>query len=58
MRILIVEFTPQTYVGGDLDLFFKYEFSFLICRNWPLSCRNFSSTQVGTRPQLVSIDGG
>lgn len=38
----IAEFTPQTYVGGDLDLFFK----------------NFSSTQVGTRPQLVSIDGG
>ena len=51
MRILIVKFTPQTCVGGDLDLFFKYEFSFLICRN-------FSSTQVGTRPQLVSIDGG
>ena len=25
MRILIVEFMPQTYVGGDLDLLFKYD---------------------------------
>ncbi|KAF8265229.1 subtilisin-like protein [Lactarius quietus] len=38
----IVELTPQAYVASDLDLFFK----------------NFSSTQLGQRPQLVSIDGG
>ncbi|KAI9435149.1 subtilisin-like protein [Lactarius indigo] len=38
----IVEFTPQAYLGPDLDLFFK----------------KFSSTQIGRRPTLVSIDGG
>ncbi|KAI0261677.1 subtilisin-like protein [Gloeopeniophorella convolvens] len=38
----IVEFTPQAYLAGDLDLFFK----------------NFSSSLVGKRPTLVSIDGG
>ncbi|KAM3419686.1 Tripeptidyl-peptidase SED1 [Cercospora zeina] len=38
----IVEYTPQAYVPGDLDLFFK----------------NFSTKQVGNRPVLQSIDGG
>ncbi|KAI0305677.1 subtilisin-like protein [Multifurca ochricompacta] len=38
----IVEFTPQAFLAPDLDLFFQ----------------NFSSTQVGQRPILVSIDGG
>ncbi|KAF8265790.1 subtilisin-like protein [Lactarius quietus] len=38
----IVEYTPQSYLGSDLDLFFQ----------------NFSLTQVGQRPILVSIDGG
>ncbi|KAI0254130.1 subtilisin-like protein [Lactifluus subvellereus] len=38
----IVEFTPQAFLGRDLDLFF----------------RNFSSTQIGQRPIVVSIDGG
>ncbi|CAL1713696.1 unnamed protein product [Somion occarium] len=38
----IVEFTPQAFLAGDLDLFFG----------------NFSPSQVGTRPTLVSIDGG
>ncbi|KAL0577149.1 hypothetical protein V5O48_004825 [Marasmius crinis-equi] len=38
----IVEFTPQAYLADDLDLFFA----------------NFSPTQVGDRPILVSIDGG
>ncbi|KAI0063498.1 subtilisin-like protein [Artomyces pyxidatus] len=38
----IVEFTPQSYLPGDLDLFFQ----------------NFSKSQVGTRPNLISIDGG
>ncbi|KAH9023489.1 subtilisin-like protein [Lactarius pseudohatsudake] len=38
----IVEFTPETYLSLDLDLFFK----------------KFSSTQIGQRPTLVSIDGG
>ncbi|KAI0044220.1 subtilisin-like protein [Auriscalpium vulgare] len=38
----IVEFTPQAFLAADLDLFFK----------------NFSKTQVGQRPTLVSIDGG
>ncbi|KAI0044218.1 subtilisin-like protein [Auriscalpium vulgare] len=38
----IVEFTPQAYLAEDLDLFFK----------------NFSRSQIGQRPTLVSIDGG
>ncbi|KAH8081328.1 peptidase S8/S53 domain-containing protein [Cristinia sonorae] len=38
----IVEYTPQAYLASDLDLFFK----------------NFSSSQIGQRPNLVSIDGG
>uniref|UniRef100_A0A0W0G632 tripeptidyl-peptidase II n=1 Tax=Moniliophthora roreri TaxID=221103 RepID=A0A0W0G632_MONRR len=38
----IVEFTPQAYVPEDLDIFFG----------------NFSPSQVGARPELVSIDGG
>ncbi|KZT40291.1 hypothetical protein SISSUDRAFT_1060362 [Sistotremastrum suecicum HHB10207 ss-3] len=38
----IVEFTPQSYVQSDLNMFFA----------------NFSPSQVGTTPILVSIDGG
>jgi len=38
----VVEYTPQAYVPGDLDMFFK----------------NFSSSMVGQRPVLASIDGG
>ncbi|KAA1472283.1 hypothetical protein DENSPDRAFT_171643 [Dentipellis sp. KUC8613] len=38
----IVEFTPQAFLAGDLDLFFG----------------NFSPSQVGTRPKLIAIDGG
>ncbi|GAM84188.1 hypothetical protein ANO11243_021810 [Dothideomycetidae sp. 11243] len=38
----IVEYTPQAYVPGDLDNFF----------------RNFSTRQVGDRPIFDSIDGG
>ncbi|KAF2706003.1 subtilisin-like protein [Pleomassaria siparia CBS 279.74] len=38
----IVEYTPEVYVPSDLDLFFK----------------NFSTSQVGERPTLDSIDGG
>lgn len=38
----IVEYTPQAYLGKDLDMFF----------------RNFSTKQVGDRPILDSIDGG
>jgi hypothetical protein len=37
-----VEYTPQAYVASDLDMFFK----------------NFSKSQIGERPTLVSIDGG
>jgi len=37
----IVEFTPQAFLGPDLDLFFA----------------NFSPSQVGTRPIPVLIDG-
>ena len=37
-----VEYTPQSYIPGDLDMFFK----------------NFSSSQVGQRPVLKSIVGG
>jgi tripeptidyl-peptidase I len=38
----IVEYTPQAYVGSDLDLFFA----------------NFSPYQIGDRPIFDSIDGG
>ncbi|KAI0694701.1 subtilisin-like protein [Earliella scabrosa] len=38
----IVEFTPQAFLQGDLDMFFA----------------NFSPSQVGTEPTLISIDGG
>ncbi|KAI0256021.1 subtilisin-like protein [Lactifluus subvellereus] len=38
----IVEFTPQAYLASDLDMFFT----------------DFSNSQVGKRPVLVSIDGG
>lgn len=38
----VVEYTPQAYVPSDLDLFFK----------------NFSTSQVGNRPLVKSIDGG
>ncbi|KDQ49908.1 hypothetical protein JAAARDRAFT_63466 [Jaapia argillacea MUCL 33604] len=38
----IVELTPQAYLPGDLDMFF----------------RNFTPNLVGRRPILVSIDGG
>lgn len=38
----IVEFTPQSYIPSDLDLFFK----------------NFVPNLVGSRPKLESIDGG
>lgn len=38
----IVEYTPQSYLPGDLDKFFT----------------NFSSKQIGQRPTLESIDGG
>lgn len=37
----IVEFTPQAFLAGDLDLFFG----------------NFSPSQVGVRPTAVLIDG-
>ncbi|EPT03314.1 hypothetical protein FOMPIDRAFT_1158787 [Fomitopsis schrenkii] len=40
--LAIVEFTPNAYRGSDLDMFFA----------------NFSPSQVGQRPILVSIDGG
>lgn len=42
MPSITVEYTPQAYVASDLDMFFK----------------NFSQSQVGERPVLVSIDGG
>lgn len=38
----IVEYTPQSYIGSDLDLFFS----------------NYSRNQVQRRPILDSIDGG
>ena len=39
---LVVEYGPETYTADDLDLFFK----------------NFSASQIGERPKLISIDGG
>ncbi|KAF8993521.1 subtilisin-like protein [Cyathus striatus] len=38
----ILEFTPQSFLAGDLDMFFS----------------NFSPSLVGVRPQAVLIDGG
>ncbi|KAH7872402.1 subtilisin-like protein [Lentinula edodes] len=38
----ILEFTPQAFLAGDLDLFFS----------------NFSPSLVGVRPKTVLIDGG
>lgn len=38
----IIEYTPQSYLPSDLDLFFK----------------KFSPEMIGDRPILVSIDGG
>ncbi|KAI0775012.1 subtilisin-like protein [Trametes elegans] len=38
----IVEYTPQAYAPADMDVFFS----------------NFSKSQVGQRPNLISIDGG
>ncbi|KZS91782.1 subtilisin-like protein [Sistotremastrum niveocremeum HHB9708] len=38
----VVELTPQSFLQGDLDLFF----------------RNFSPSTMGEKPILVSIDGG
>lgn len=38
----IVEYSPQSYIGSDLDLFFS----------------NYSKNQKQKRPTLVSIDGG
>lgn len=40
--LCVVELTPQAFLAGDLDVFFG----------------NFSSSQVGQRPTLISIDGG
>ncbi|GBE88831.1 Aorsin [Sparassis crispa] len=40
--LAVAEYTPQAYVGADLDMFFT----------------NFSPSQVGERPNLNSIDGG
>ncbi len=37
-----MEYATQAYLGSDLDLFFQ----------------NFSTSQIGQRPKLVSIDGG
>lgn len=46
LRLIILSYegegTPESYLPGDLDMFFK----------------NFSSSQVGQRPVFKSIDGG
>ncbi|KAI9442325.1 subtilisin-like protein [Lactarius indigo] len=55
----IVEFTPQAYLAPDLDLFFKCGYFLQRQADDNLDrFRNFSSTQMGQRPTLVSIDGG
>ncbi|KAI0686626.1 subtilisin-like protein [Earliella scabrosa] len=38
----VVEYTPQTHIPADFDVFFG----------------NYSKSQVGQRPTLISIDGG
>ena len=37
-----VEYTPQTHIPSDFDIFFG----------------NYSKSQVGERPKLINIDGG
>ena len=56
-----VEFTPQAFLQSDLDMFFAY-----VPPATPrahglsdvISPSNFSPSQVGTTPDLISIDGG
>lgn len=42
LRSRAVEYTPEAYLDQDMDWFFG----------------NYSPSQVGQRPALVSIDGG
>ncbi|KAL0564877.1 hypothetical protein V5O48_017162 [Marasmius crinis-equi] len=56
----IVEFTPQAYLADDLDLFFCVSLGYCIHNNLLITeaPSNFSPSQVGDWPVLVSIDGG
>lgn len=38
----LVEYTPQAYVPGDMDMFFQV----------------YAPEQVGRRPEFISVDGG
>ena len=58
--VFTVEFTPQAYLASDLDMFFRYMSKLRVspvCIE-PFFFRDFSSSQVGERPQAVLIDGG
>ncbi|KAF8990005.1 subtilisin-like protein [Cyathus striatus] len=46
----IIEFTPQSFLAGDLDLFFGHAYYI-----WQQS--NFSPSLIGVRPKAVLIDG-
>lgn len=56
--IFLVEFTPQAFLTGDLDLFFTYVIVIPYNTFSDFAFSNFSTSQVGSRPILVSIDGG
>lgn len=55
-----VEFTPQAYIGSDLDLFFASVVPSSSHSQFRPNCHhsNFSQHQQQKRPELVSIDGG
>jgi hypothetical protein len=54
----LVSFGPQAYLASDLDLFFQCGYFHISRTKLTTIIRNFSSTQPGQRPNLVSIDGG
>jgi len=59
--VYLVEFTPQSFLGSDLDVFFKFvDFPLAIVQGLSSTTfRNFSfsNSQVGSRPKPIFIDG-
>lgn len=56
----VVEFTPQAFLQGDLGEYcFRVQFgSTYLMQSPDMFFHNFSASQVGQKPLLVSIDGG
>lgn len=56
----IVEFTPQAFLQADLGESLRIQSGSTLSDYHPpdMFFHNFSATQVGQKPQLVSIDGG